>query len=87
MSWFVQEENVKDKIVDGVESTVKWRHRFESVMNLSRSGASYIHIHSVKIRLLKIDHLNHVNIIISIIDKRKCELSIQIHQKKRKMAL
>jgi len=29
---------MKDEILENIESTVKWRRRFESEMNLSRSG-------------------------------------------------
>jgi hypothetical protein len=33
--------DIKNECLENVESTVKWRRRFESEMNLPKSGASY----------------------------------------------
>ena len=35
------EQNNKDPLLENVESTVKWRRRFESEMNLPKSGVAY----------------------------------------------
>lgn len=45
-SFFVSfnERNIKNKILENIESTVKWRRRFESEMNLPKSGVSYTFI-------------------------------------------